>query len=134
MLHIQNADLVPGTQAELLAAFPDSEDYQTVLAALAAVLGREHADGIELDDGVAHWIFAPVHSLLDTFVDDILQPNSVPFMKRGHFGIYDPTRDRTKMTDTQQQHEDTIVLLEILPEFCFIQRYNIQLFAMDELA
>jgi hypothetical protein len=119
----------------LLAAFPDSEDYQTVFAALLAVLRREDSDELEMEmDGkLAQWIFAPVHSLLDTFVDDILQPKHVPLMKRGHFGIYDPTRDRTKLTDTQQQLEDAIVLLEILPEFCFIQRYNIQLFAMDEL-
>jgi hypothetical protein len=117
----------------LLAAFPDSEDYQTVLAGLLAVLSREGSGKMEIDGGLAQWIFAPVHSLLDTFVDDILQPKHVPLMKRGHFGIYDPTRDRTKLTDTQQQHEDAIVLLEILPEFCFIQRYNIQLFAMDEL-
>jgi hypothetical protein len=117
----------------LLAAFPDSEDYQTVLADLLAVLSREGSDKMEIDGRLAQWIFAPVHSLLDTFVDDILQPNHVPLLKRGHFGIYDPIRDRTKLTDIQQQHEDAIVLLEILPEFCFIQRYNIQLFAMDEL-
>ena len=54
-------------------------------------------------------------------------------MKRGHFGVYNPRADRTKMDDAQRNQQDLILLTELLPEFCFLAKYNIQLFATDEL-
>lgn len=54
-------------------------------------------------------------------------------MKRGHFGAYNPRADITKMDDGQRSRHDLILLMELLPEFCFLAKYKIKLFATDEL-
>lgn len=54
-------------------------------------------------------------------------------MKRGHLGVYNPGADRSGMSPIQQQNEDTILLMEVLPEFCFISKFKIHMFATDEL-
>jgi hypothetical protein len=51
-------------------------------------------------------------------------------MKRGHFGTYNPLGDRSRMTASERDQEDAIVLLELLPEFCYPGR---QFIAVDEL-
>ena len=87
---------------------------------------------VEIDDDLAHWIYAPTHSLLDSFCD-VLDPKFMPMMKRGQFVVYDPRADRSKMGGVEQNKEDLIVLMELLPEFCFISKYNIYRFATFEL-
>lgn len=127
-------------QDEILVNFPASADYQDVLGILIAKWARMQkspfeagAEGeVEIDDDLAHWVYAPTHSLLDSFCD-VLDPKFVPLMKRGHFGVYDPLADRSKMDGVEQNKEDLIVLMELLPEFCFISKYNIHMFATDEL-
>lgn len=66
------------TQDEILAAYSDCGDYQNVLSTILAVLAEKEsiADdeiGFELDGAIAEWIYAPAHSLLDSFCD-VLQP------------------------------------------------------------
>lgn len=89
-------------------------------------------DEIEVDDRIVKWMFAPAHQILDSFCD-VLIPNQVPLMKRGHFGVYNPGLDRDKMSDMQQQSQDLILFMELLPEFAFIERYRAPLVASDEL-
>jgi len=89
-------------------------------------------DEIEIDDGIVNWMFAPAHQILDGFCD-VLIPNQVPLMKRGHFGVYNPRLDRDKLSDMQRQSQDLILFMELLPEFAFVQRYKGHLFASDEL-
>jgi hypothetical protein len=105
-----------------------------VLSSLMAVFskGTGQTDEIEIDDNIVMWMFAPAHQLLDSFCDVII-PNKVPFMKRGHYGVYNPHLDRSKLSDIQRQSQDLILLVELLPEFCFMQRYNTPQFATDEL-
>jgi hypothetical protein len=66
------------TQDEILAAYPECGDYQNVLATILAVLAdKQNVSGdeveFELDGAVGDWIYAPAHSLLDSFCD-VLQP------------------------------------------------------------
>jgi hypothetical protein len=105
-----------------------------VLSSLMTVFskGTGQAEEIEIDDSVVVWMFAPAHQLLDSFCDVII-PNQIPLMKRGHFGVYNPRLDRSKLSDAQRQKQDLILLVELLPEFCFLQRYNAPHFAKDEL-
>lgn len=56
-------------------------------------------------------------------------PGELPVMKRGHFGSYNPQAKRTNMTHEQRELEDTIVLLELLPEFVLGNAFFVQ----DEL-
>ncbi|KAG4433195.1 hypothetical protein IFR05_011330 [Cadophora sp. M221] len=135
-------------QDEILVDFPASADYDVVLTLLVTRLSKAHNTavaagaqgeveiddnlGFEIDDNLAQWIYAPAHSLLDSFCD-VLDPKFVPMMKRGHFGIYNPRADRTRMSGPGKLSEDLIVLMELLPEFCFISKYKIHMFATDEL-
>jgi hypothetical protein len=126
------------TQNEMLAIYPDCVDYQSILLIVLNELSKnEEADGqdegeVEMDDNVAQWLFAPAHSILDSFCD-VLDPKTVPILKRGHFGFYDPKKDRSKMTLVEQNQEDLVLLMDVLPEFCFIAKYKIHIFAKDEL-
>jgi hypothetical protein len=124
------------TQQEILGSFPSCSGYQSVFRVLIDSLtdnpNNADQDEFEMDDAIVDWIFAPAHSLLESFCD-VLQPNQVPLMKRGHFGVYNPRTDRSKLNDTQKQHEDLVILMELLPEFAFLSRYKISLFAVDEL-
>lgn len=54
-------------------------------------------------------------------------------MKRGHLGVYNPRADRSRMSPIGRQNEDTILLMEVLPEFCFLSKFKIHMFATDEL-
>jgi hypothetical protein len=105
-----------------------------VLSSLMAIFskGTGRVDEIEIDDSIVTWMFAPAHQLLDSFCD-VLVPKQIPLMKRGHFGVYNPRLDRSKLSDAQRQNQDLILVVELLPEFCFIQRYNAAQFATDEL-
>ncbi|KAF8866371.1 hypothetical protein BDZ45DRAFT_339028 [Acephala macrosclerotiorum] len=85
-----------------------------------------------MNDADAQWIFAPAHSMLESFCE-ILHPRQVPQMKRGYFGVYNPRANRSTMDATEQNREDLIVLIEILPEFCFLAKYKVPMLAKDEL-
>lgn len=47
--------------------------------------------------------------------------------------MYNPGVDRTQMDDQQKLDQDHFLLLELLPEFCFLSNNKIELFATDEL-
>ncbi|KAL2069448.1 hypothetical protein VTL71DRAFT_14127 [Oculimacula yallundae] len=119
------------TQEETLAAFPGFGDYQDVLSTLNAVYHTEGYDA-QIEYGMLEFMFGQTHIMLDKFCG-VLVPGEIPLMRRGHFGIYRPTAERSKMTSTEQQVEDYIVLIELLPEFAFIERGSIPMIAMDEL-
>jgi hypothetical protein len=124
-------------QDEILAAYPEYSDYQDVLLTIMQQFikaqGADEKEGeVEIDDDVAQWIFAPAHSILDSFCD-VLKPKRVPLMKRGYYGIYDPRVDRDSLDDLQKNREDLILLMELLPDFCFLERYKLHLVATDEL-
>jgi hypothetical protein len=81
---------------------------------------------------VADWCYLPTSILLLSF-RDVLQPRGLPVFKKGHFGFYDPTANRERMSAAQRFNEDKIILLELLPEFAQIQRLKIQLPVQDEI-
>lgn len=124
------------TQEELLVNYPQLGDYQNVLSTVMGLVAKDQGGDetleLEVDDHIAEWLFAPAHSLLDSFCD-VLDSRQVPLMKRGHFGVYNPRTVRSKLNDVQKHQEDLVLLIELLPEFCFIAKYKIHLFATDEL-
>ncbi|KAG0647254.1 hypothetical protein D0Z07_7314 [Hyphodiscus hymeniophilus] len=129
--------LAARTQDEILVAYPDSGDYQAVLSTMVEVLNKNKTSTndemeFEMDGAIAEWLYAPAHSILDSFCD-VLYPGEVPSMKRGHFGVYDASADRTKMDESEKNRHDLILLLELLPEFAFLAKYKIDPFATDEL-
>ncbi|PVH87784.1 hypothetical protein DL98DRAFT_509345 [Cadophora sp. DSE1049] len=128
------------TQDEILADFPASVDYESILAILLPEMtkilekptARDAEGEIDMVVGMTAWIYLPVYKMLESFCE-VLRPGSIPLMKRGHFGEYNPRADRSRMHGSEQNQEDLIVLLEILPEFCFISKCDVRMFAKDEL-
>ncbi|CZT05260.1 uncharacterized protein RCO7_10896 [Rhynchosporium graminicola] len=122
---------------EILVDFPVSADYQDVLSFLIFRLAHKSAEtGVEIEGKIAEnlreWIYVPAYTMLRKFCK-VLVPESVPMMKRGHLGDYHRENDRTKLSKSQRSLEDLVVLMEILPEFCFIFKRKIDMFAADEL-
>ncbi|KAJ5917124.1 hypothetical protein N7466_010678 [Penicillium verhagenii] len=78
---------------------------------------------------VAELCYFPTLVLLTSFAD-VLRQNELPVFKKGYFGRYDPSATREKMSVGQKFHEDKIILLQLLPEFC-IFGYKSQMPALD---
>ncbi|KAH8696777.1 hypothetical protein GQ44DRAFT_719095 [Phaeosphaeriaceae sp. PMI808] len=74
------------------------------------------------------------HTLLKSF-RDVLRDNHLPLYKPGFFGVYDPTKDRGKMSGLEKFDEDKVLLLEILSDIVFFNHANrkVGLSAADEL-
>jgi hypothetical protein len=106
----------------------DEVQAQLMLFEMACVVRGHHAPAstelgltfnVEMADE-ADWCFIPTSTLLQSFVP-VMQQSNVPDFKKGHFGDYDPKADRSRMSVGERFHEDKILLLELLPEFCLIQ-------------
>lgn len=65
---------------------------------------------------LAEALFWPASLLLDAFCD-LIKVNPTPEMKRGHYGVYNPSSDRNGKSSRAKFLEDKILLLEMLPEF-----------------
>ncbi|KAJ6034684.1 uncharacterized protein N7446_009438 [Penicillium canescens] len=75
---------------------------------------------------IADWCYVPTKVLLESFAD-VLQANHQPVFKKGYFGTYNPKADRERMSLGQKFNEDKIILLSILPEFCMVDTFKIQM-------
>lgn len=81
---------------------------------------------------LAEWCYLGVGSLLQSFVP-IIQKNSIPVYKPGYFGVYDPKANRAEMSVAEKFHEDKLLLLEVLPEFCMLNAFNVSMPVRDEI-
>ncbi|EER29844.1 hypothetical protein CPC735_011620 [Coccidioides posadasii C735 delta SOWgp] len=81
---------------------------------------------------IADWCYVPAKILLESFAD-VLQAGHQPVFKKGYFGTYDPKADRERMSPGQKFNEDKIILLSILPEFCMVDTFKIQLPTEDAI-
>lgn len=99
-----------------------------MISLLTAVIDKSGVSGAEYLD----WTCIQTANLLSSY-EDVLSPGNVPVLKPGHFGIYDPRRDRSKMSDKERHREDVIVLMELLPEFTKLSRTRMHVPAQDEL-
>ncbi|KAJ5551508.1 hypothetical protein N7461_006206 [Penicillium sp. DV-2018c] len=81
---------------------------------------------------VAEWCYVPTKILLESFAD-VLQVNHLPVFKKGYFGNYNPKANRERMSVGQKFNEDKIIFLSILPEFCMIDAFKIQIPTEDAI-
>lgn len=75
---------------------------------------------------LADWCYLPTKILLESFAD-VIQADHLPVFKKGHFGTYNPKADRGRMSLGQKFNEDKIILHSILPEFCIVNSFKIQM-------
>ncbi|KAF7186234.1 hypothetical protein HII31_12476, partial [Pseudocercospora fuligena] len=83
-------------------------------------------------DEFSAWVCAGSAYKLKKF-SEILNPDTLPVMKPGHFGVYNPKQDRFQLSGREREHEDVIVLMELLPEFAKMSRLKMELPVPDEL-
>ncbi|KAI0484382.1 hypothetical protein GGR56DRAFT_613574 [Xylariaceae sp. FL0804] len=81
---------------------------------------------------VADWVYIPTATLLKSF-EPVIQDGSVPVYKPGYLGTYDPKADRANMSVPEKFKEDTIILLELLPDFCLIDMFGVPMPVQDEI-
>ena len=105
-----------------------SVDYLIACTYLAQYLGV----GSEETDEMADWTCAHAHNMVRSFAQ-VLDPRQVPALKPDHYGVYSPEKDRDSMTRKQQDQEDLIVTMNLLPEFVKLSRARANLPAQDEL-
>jgi hypothetical protein len=79
---------------------------------------------------IADWCYVPTKVVLESFAN-VLQVNHQPVFKKGSFGTYDPKMDRERMSLGQKFNEDQTILFSILPEFCMVDRFGIQMPVQD---
>ncbi|CAI7624709.1 unnamed protein product [Penicillium pancosmium] len=72
---------------------------------------------------IADWCYVPTKVLLESFAD-VLQATSAPTIRK---------RDRELMSLGQKFNEDKIILLSILPEFCMVDTFKIQMPTEDAI-
>ncbi|KAL5363557.1 hypothetical protein BJX96DRAFT_187077 [Aspergillus floccosus] len=79
---------------------------------------------------VAEWCYLPTRVLLKSFTHS-LHDGHLPVFRKGHFGIYDPKANREGMSAGQKFNEDRIILFQLLPEFCVLGTFGIDMPSSD---
>jgi hypothetical protein len=51
--------------------------------------------------------------------------------QEGYFGTYEPRVVREEMSLGEKHNEDKIILLSMLPEFCMVEKFKVQVPAQD---
>jgi hypothetical protein len=114
-------------QDEALSAFPGAGDYTQVIPMLKMVTGK-----VNVDEETKNWTFRLAYETLANF-SAIVGPGSVPLVNRGDLGVYNPLDNRSQMSWREKEHEDAVLLVELLPEFCYMMDYEVEHFEWDEL-
>ena len=129
---------------ELVDSWPDVQPDDQVLqrkmySTACSLRGRNELPSLE--DGlpynknmseIADWCYLPTNILLQSFAA-VIEPNQIPVYKKGYLGSYDPKEDRQLMSISQRFHEDKVILLELLPEFCVVSMFVVELPVQDEI-
>ena len=79
---------------------------------------------------VSSAFFLPTYLILEAFLR-VIQPGSMPIMKPGFFGTYDPASDRSNKSAQEKFREDKAMLCGILPDF-YIATYGPQHNILDD--
>ncbi|PCG88965.1 Hypothetical protein PENO1_107300 [Penicillium occitanis (nom. inval.)] len=134
-------DLVEEVEADWRTSLTkEGDDVQSIVFNLAVFTrGISAAPSIEIGlpynknmADVADWCYMATKVLLESFAK-VLQADHQPVFKKGYFGSYDPKADRGRMSLGQKFNEDKIILLSILPEFCMIDTFKIQIPTEDAI-
>ena len=113
---------------EVLESFSDVRGYSDMMA----IVLKYGAIPRDPPYAIHDWFCFPTGGLLYLYTG-VLELAVQPVMKPGHFGVYDPSRDRSKLSEEEKEREDLIVLMELLPEFTKLPRARLEVPAEDLL-
>ncbi|PQE07346.1 Ank-repeat mbp1 protein [Rutstroemia sp. NJR-2017a WRK4] len=114
-------------QDEALSAFPGGENYAQVKPMLNQVTGK-----VNMDEETENWTFYFAYETLTNFCA-ISEPYAVPLIDKTLPGGYNPLDNRSQMFPREKRNEDSVLLMELLPEFCYVIDDEVEHFAGDEL-
>ncbi|RMZ78855.1 hypothetical protein DV738_g3704, partial [Chaetothyriales sp. CBS 135597] len=132
-------ELIQETVADMPSQFPQDSIglQQLVYASLSMRRGKRMTPDTHLGltfslnmADIAEWTYLGVASLLESMTD-VIEDDSIPLYKPDYFGLYDSKADRKKMSVPEKFNEDKLILLELLPEFCIIERFKLKLPVQD---
>ncbi|KXT09032.1 hypothetical protein AC579_2546 [Pseudocercospora musae] len=83
-------------------------------------------------DAFSDWVCAGSAHKLHAF-SQVLNPDCLPLVKAGHFGIYNPKQDRSRLSAMEKEREDVVLLMELLPEFAKLAIVKMEMPVPDEL-
>ncbi|KAK4501974.1 hypothetical protein PRZ48_007784 [Zasmidium cellare] len=121
-------NMMKRNSSELLESYPEGLNYEDMLTFLLECM----LELGEANDGFADWTCAHTFTMLEDYAS-ILPTNKLPALKPGHYGVYDPKKDRAKMSTRERETEDLIIIMDILPEFTKIASIGCDIPAEDEL-
>ena len=121
------------------SSFPDADIDELVFKATCLTRGVIPTPSLEIGlpydkrmADVAEWCYLPTRALMESFAQ-VLQDDHLPILKKGSLGIYDPKANRQRMSLAQKFNEDKILLFELLPEFCAINTFGINMITSDSI-
>ena len=113
---------------EVLEALPGVGGYAEIMLIVVEYGNIPEGPPRALQD----WFCFATVNLLNSF-SEVLDASRLPVLKPGHFGVYDPTRDYSSLSQEEKDQDDLIVLMELLPEFEKLSRVKLEVPAEDLL-
>ncbi|KAI9715458.1 MAG: hypothetical protein M1812_005934 [Candelaria pacifica] len=116
-------------QEDFTKAFPDHTDFgkqMSILYVQLCIANNQDPESKEQpDDEINFAIYDDAESMflityghLSSYIG-IIGENNLPIYRPGTYGVYDAASDRTSKSSRDRFREDMILLLEILPDFCY---------------
>ncbi|PKY00142.1 hypothetical protein P168DRAFT_337449 [Aspergillus campestris IBT 28561] len=130
-IDLMNAAVVTDNALQLAQQLIQEVEAEWYNSLSGLLEGKDTVQDINMAD-IADWCYIPTKILLDSFAD-VLQDNHLPVFKKGYFGTYNPKANRERMSLGQKFNEDKIILLSILPEFCMLDAFKIQVPTEDAI-
>ena len=136
-------DFARRLQEDFVETFPKHTDFEKHIKVLYVQLClasgqdpefKEYPDD-EMNFAVyedAEKMLFPAYLLVSSF-NNILEPGILPVYKPGHYGVYDPSSDRSSKSSREKFREDKIILLEVLPDLCVFAQGPGSIPAEDEV-
>jgi hypothetical protein len=134
-------ELIQEVVADMPPKFPQhGPGLQELVYASSCLCRGEHASpdtklgltfSLDMAD-VAEWCYLGVASLLQSFVP-VIQSDTIPLYRPGYFGVYNSKADRSQMSVPEKFNEDKLILMELLPEFCLMDRFKLEFPVRDEI-
>lgn len=134
-------DFARRLQEDFTETFPNDSDFEKHINVLYALLNsnRESHFKERPDDYMNFAVYEdiepmlfPTYAILSSF-NGTMEPGSLPLYKPGRYELYEPSDFREYYSSKEKFHEDKVILLEALPDFCVFALGSGSIPAEDEM-